>query len=104
MIKIPMLTFEEVSTDDFRAECLARFLPKQKPAFGIGDVVEVEGDFGRKLPGTIIQVTSSASDSPWRYDVARPRLADGVLERVIGLQDSRLTLIDAQQAAELIQE
>jgi hypothetical protein len=94
MVKIPTLTFEEVSTDRFRNECLARFLPAKVPKFKVGDVVEVVTDFGRKLPGTVIGVQAGGSDKPWFYDIARPRLADGVLERV-RVSDDRLTLIES---------
>lgn len=94
MVKIPILAFEEVSTEQFRAECLAHFLPKDAAKFKVGDVVQVEGNFGRKLPGTIIAVSAGGSDKCWLYDIARPRLADGVLERVQAKANA-LTLIEA---------
>lgn len=93
MIKIPVLTFEEVDTETFRQECLKVFLPKRAAEYAIGDVVMITCVFNRKLPGTVIGVSVGSSVSDWRYDLARPRLSDGVLERVQAAGD-QLTLIE----------
>jgi len=93
VIKIPMLTFEEVDTEAFRQQCLKTFLPEKPAEYAIGDVVMVTGHFDRKLPGTVIGVSVGSNTSRWCYDVARPRLSDAVLERVQASGD-QLTLIE----------
>ncbi len=81
MLKIPKLVYEDIEPDAFRAEC-GKMMPATAPKWGLSDIVLVDANFGRRVPGVVAGV-ESRQDRTWHYTIIRPRGYDGVLERTV---------------------
>lgn len=96
-IKVPAVQMLEISGDEFIADVVKQFLPATEPKFALKQLVMFKGAFGRDMPAVVLSISSSISG--WMYDVARPRLADGVIDRVGATEKSLRPLTDDETSA-----
>lgn len=80
-LKIPIVTTGTISAEEFRNKVKGKWdVPKTLPKFAIGDIVSWKGFWGTDDVGMVIAVKQNVSG--WGYEIVRPRLSDGMLERV----------------------
>lgn len=76
LIKIPLMTMQEITPDGFRAKVLVNRMPKTKPIANINDIIYwKDGSVERYAVVTGIRI--SVNEMEWFYEYVTMRLSDG---------------------------
>ncbi len=78
LLKVPVMTLQDITPGAFRNKALANRMPKSKPIASINDIIYWKDGFVERY-GVVIAIRISL-DHKWYYEYASIRLSDGYTE------------------------